>query len=174
MLVLLSWEHVKINFSGWGCTLQWQLTSFLFFYLPKQNLHALQLPMLLSPPTPATPIQLCLLRIDHSRYCMYVDLSLWWLVSLSMASRLIHVVACVRTSFIFKRLFLNGPFFFKFWLSLLQYCFCFMFWCFWPQGMWDLNSLTRGWTCPPCIGRPSLHPLDRQGSPRASFLFKSE
>ena len=24
---------------------------------------------------------------------------------------------------------------------------------FWPQGMWDLNSLTRGQTHTPCIGR---------------------
>ena len=27
--------------------------------------------------------------------------------------------------------------FFKSLLNLLQYCFCFMFLVFWPQGMWD-------------------------------------
>ena len=26
---------------------------------------------------------------------------------------------------------------------------------FWPWGMWDLNSLTRDWTCMPCIRRQS-------------------
>ena len=32
-------------------------------------------------------------------------------------------------------------------------------WCFvfWPKGMWDLCSLTRDWTCNPCIGRWSLN-----------------
>ena len=24
---------------------------------------------------------------------------------------------------------------------------------FWPQGMWDLNSLTRDQTCTLCVGR---------------------
>ena len=28
---------------------------------------------------------------------------------------------------------------------------------FWPQGMWDIRSLTRDWTCTPCIGRQSLN-----------------
>ena len=28
---------------------------------------------------------------------------------------------------------------------------------FWPQGMWDLSSLTRDQTCTPCIGRQSLN-----------------
>ena len=27
----------------------------------------------------------------------------------------------------------------------------------WPQGMWDLNSLTRDRTCTSCIGRQSLN-----------------
>ena len=32
-------------------------------------------------------------------------------------------------------------------------------WCFvfWSQGVWDLCSLTRDWTCNPCIGRWSLN-----------------
>ena len=29
--------------------------------------------------------------------------------------------------------------------------------CFWLQGMGDLSSLTRDWTCTPCIGRQSLN-----------------
>ena len=32
-----------------------------------------------------------------------------------------------------------------------------MFWFFWPQGMWDLISLTRDQTRNPCIGRGSLN-----------------
>ena len=38
-------------------------------------------------------------------------------------------------------------------LNLLQYCFCFMFWFFGLQGMWNLRSLIRDWTWTPCIGR---------------------
>ena len=38
-------------------------------------------------------------------------------------------------------------------LNLLQYCFSFMFWCFWPRGMWDLSCRIRK-PCP-CIGRQS-------------------
>ena len=41
----------------------------------------------------------------------------------------------------------------KFLLSLLQYCFCFMFWCFWALGLWDLSLLTKDRTWPLCIGR---------------------
>ena len=48
-------------------------------------------------------------------------------------------------------------FFLKSLLNLLQYCFCFMFWVFWLQGMWDLSSLIRDQTCTPCIERWSLN-----------------
>ena len=48
-------------------------------------------------------------------------------------------------------------YFLKSLLNLLQYCFCFMFWCFWPRGMWDLSSPTRDRTRRPCIGRRSLN-----------------
>ena len=41
---------------------------------------------------------------------------------------------------------------FKSLLNLLPSCFCFMFWFFWPQGMWDLTSLTRDGTHTPCEG----------------------
>ena len=33
----------------------------------------------------------------------------------------------------------------------------FFFFFFLPQGMWDLSSPTRGWTCIPCIGRWNLN-----------------
>ena len=47
-------------------------------------------------------------------------------------------------------------------MNLLQCRFCFLFWVFWPQGMWDLTSSTRDRTCIPCPGRPNLN---HQGSP---------
>ena len=56
-----------------------------------------------------------------------------------------------------------GPFL-KSLLNLLQYCFCFMLWCFWSQGMWDLSSPTRDRTHHPCTGRWSLnHWTTREG-----------
>ena len=45
---------------------------------------------------------------------------------------------------------------FKTLLNLLQYCLFYVLF-FWPQGMWDLSSLTRDWICIPCIGRQSLN-----------------
>ena len=42
-----------------------------------------------------------------------------------------------------------GPFL-KSLLTFLQYCFCFIFW---PQGIWDLSSLSRDRTLTPCVGR---------------------
>ena len=47
--------------------------------------------------------------------------------------------------FFFFRSFWCGPCL-KSSLNLLQYCFCFMFWFFWPLGMWDLSSPTRDQT----------------------------
>ena len=58
----------------------------------------------------------------------------------------------------FFKIFWCGPFL-KSLLNLLQYCFCFMFWCFWPWGMWDLSSPTRDRTRAPCIGRRSFNRL---------------
>ena len=49
-----------------------------------------------------------------------------------------------------------GHFFKKSLLNLSQCCFCFMFWFFWLQVTWDLSSVTRDWTCTPCIGGKSL------------------
>ena len=39
-------------------------------------------------------------------------------------------------------------------LSLLQYCLCFVF--LQPQGMWDVNSQTKDWTITVCLGRQGL------------------
>ena len=36
---------------------------------------------------------------------------------------------------------------------------------FWPQGMWNLNSLTRDQTHKPCNGNAESQPLDHQRSP---------
>ena len=41
---------------------------------------------------------------------------------------------------------------------------------FWPQGMWDLSSLTRDRTCTPCIGRRSLNHWTAREVPAGGFL----
>ena len=63
--------------------------------------------------------------------------------------------------------FLYGSFL-KSLLNLSQYCFCIMFCFFWPQGMWDLNSLTRNGTC---IGRWSLNHWTARKSLEQYFLM---
>ena len=40
----------------------------------------------------------------------------------------------------------------------------------WPQGMWDLNSLTRDQTLTPCIGRGGLNYWTAREVPTQSFL----
>ena len=97
-----------------------------------------------------------------------------------MSSRLIHVVTCVWISF------LGIPWRSSSWDSVLTAETCLgtipgwgtkipqAMWCqkikkeekefpsffpptFWLHSMWDLCSLTRDWTCTPCIGRWSLN-----------------
>ena len=58
----------------------------------------------------------------------------------------------------FQRIFFYVDHFLKFWLNLLQYCFCFLCFGFWPWGMWDLRSLTRDWTHTPHFGRWIIEP----------------
>ena len=50
------------------------------------------------------------------------------------------------SAFCFK-IFWCAPF-----MEFVTHCSYFMFWFFWPWGMWGLSSLTRNWTCTPCIG----------------------
>ena len=58
--------------------------------------------------------------------------------------------------FFFFKIFWCEPFL-KSLLNLLPSCFCFMCWDFWPQGIWDLSSLTRDQAHTPCLGRWSLN-----------------
>ena len=45
-------------------------------------------------------------------------------------------------------------------------CFCFfIFWFFWPRGMWDFSSPTRGQTRTPCFGWQILNHQTDKGSP---------
>ena len=37
---------------------------------------------------------------------------------------------------------------------------------FWPQGMWDLSSPTRDWTCSPCFGRGNCNHWTAKEVPR--------
>ena len=39
-----------------------------------------------------------------------------------------------------------------------------------PHCLWDLSSLTRDWTCTPCIGSTESKSLDPQGSPNLPLL----
>ena len=85
-------------------------------------------------------------------------------------------LSCLLESFYMPGMvlsFLHPFFFFLMWtifFNLLQYCFCFMFCFLWPQGMWDLNSLTSYWIHNPCIGRQS-QPLDCQEVPSILHLW---
>ena len=46
---------------------------------------------------------------------------------------------------------------FKVFIKFSTVLFLFYILVFWPQGMWDLGSPARDWTCTPCIGRWSLN-----------------
>ena len=72
--------------------------------------------------------------------------------------------------FSYRFFFLCGPFL-KSLLNLLQYCFCFMFWLFWPQCIWDLSSPTRDQTHTPCTGRWSLNHWTIWEVPMQPFLI---
>ena len=52
--------------------------------------------------------------------------------------------------YIFK-VFFNVDCFLKAFINLLQYCFCCMFWFFWPWGMWDLSYLLGFKPAPPSL-----------------------
>ena len=44
---------------------------------------------------------------------------------------------------------------------------------FWPQGMWDLSSLTRDRTLTPCIGRQHLNQWTAREVPEQYILLKT-
>ena len=54
-----------------------------------------------------------------------------------------------------QRFFWCGPFLKS--LSLFTVLLLFYVLVLWPRDMWALSSLTRDWTCTPCIGRWSLN-----------------
>ena len=45
---------------------------------------------------------------------------------------------------------------------------------FWPQDMWDLNSLTRDGTHTPCVGRQSLNHQTAREVPARKVLNSGE
>ena len=74
-----------------------------------------------------------------------------------MLASFVHFLWCSLTIItFFEDVFRCRPFL-KSLSNLLQYCFCFMFWIFWPQGLWDLSSATRNQIRTPCTGRWSLN-----------------
>ena len=42
---------------------------------------------------------------------------------------------------------------------------------FWPRGMWNLSSLTRGRSCTPCIGRWSVNYWTSREVPKITFIY---
>ena len=104
-----------------------------------------------------------------------------------MHQALFHTVCTWHLSDLYKcndfPLFFSKDFFFfdvdqfsksLYWIYYNKYCFGFMF-CFvlfWPQGMWDLSSPTRNWTCTPCIWRWSLNHWASSGIPTSLFLMR--
>ena len=76
-----------------------------------------------------------------------------------LAVRYVCSILCVFTYLALKSL-----------LNLPQYCFCFMFWFFWPRGLWHLSSLTRDWTHTPCIWRWSLNHWTTREVPSSVLL----
>ena len=72
----------------------------------------------------------------------------------------IGIFVCVCGDRYFLRFFRKCTIF-KVFIEFLQYSFCYktetIFLVFWPQGVWDLSSLTRDQVCVPCIGRWSLN-----------------
>ena len=78
-----------------------------------------------------------------------------------------------------KALFFSKDFFFrcgsflKSLLNLLQYCFCFMFWCF-GHKLCEilLSTLTRDWTPTPCLGRRSLPTTGLPGKSQVSEISR--
>ena len=75
-----------------------------------------------------------------------------------------------HASFFFFKVFFFGCGLLKVFTNVLQYGFCSMF-RFWPQGMWDLSSLTRDPTHIPYIGRWSLNHWITREVPVLGFLF---
>ena len=57
-------------------------------------------------------------------------------------------------------------------ILILFYVWVFCCCCCWPWGMQDLSSLTRDWSCTPCIGRQSLNHWTAKEVPIALCLFK--
>ena len=81
-----------------------------------------------------------------------------------------------RFNFFFK-IFFNVNHFLKFFIQfvtifLFKKKSCFFFFFFWPQGMWDLSSLTRNGTCTLCVGKWSLNDWP-PGKDLERFLFFS-
>ena len=53
---------------------------------------------------------------------------------------------------------------------MLQYCFCFFFLDFWPQGMWDFISSNSDQTWTPCIQRQGVNHWTTREVPQLLFL----
>ena len=62
-------------------------------------------------------------------------------------------------------------FFFKVFIEFVAKLLLLYVLVFWPQGMWDLSSLTKDRTCTPCIGRRSLNHWTAREVPWSSIFY---
>ena len=82
------------------------------------------------------------------------------------AGLLFHCQACARGQCL-------NPLLLRFFFNLLQYYFCFVFWFFGHEALWDLSPPTRDPTCTPVLEDEVLT-IGPLGSPEPSFLHLLE
>ena len=104
--------------------------------------------------------------ITYASYMLYIRFFLSWKLIYSKNLKVLFF-------FISKNFFFfDVDHFLKSLLNLLQYCFCFTFWClFWLWGMWDLSSLTRIEPAPPAVEGEVLTTGLPGKSPALKVLF---
>ena len=73
-----------------------------------------------------------------------------------------------ETRIFFLKIFLMWTIF-KVFIEFIIILLLFYVLVFWPQGMWDLSSLTRDHTCSSCIGRQSLNHWTAREVPKLGF-----
>ena len=104
--------------------------------------------------------------------CVFYD----WLISLSItSSRFIHIIPCVKMYLcvcvcVCVCVYVCVWTIFKVFIEFVTILLLFYVLVFWPQGMWDLSSLTRNWTRTPFIGRRSLNHWSAREVPECPFL----
>ena len=125
-----------------------------------------------------------ILKCQYGQLCACVEAGLWGQsftiqfcyelkIALKKNETKIHQATrdqyVIKGGILLKDIFQCQPFFKSFYLNLLQYWSCFMFWCF-GWGMQDLSSLTGDQACTPCIGKWSLNHWTTREAPKREIL----